>query len=57
MKELNIKCPCCNKDIVVNFQDDGNYTVVFFDNQISDEELLNNYGICFGMKGGENIEK
>ena len=57
LKELNIKCPCCNKDVKINLQDDGNYTVVFFDEQISDEELFNTYGICFGVKGGENIEK
>lgn len=57
MKELNIKCPCCSKDIIVNLQDDGNYSVVFFDEKISEEELLEKYGICLGMKGGENIAK
>ena len=53
MKELNIKCPCCNKDIVINMQDDGNYSVVFFDEQISEEEAFVKYGICLGTKGGD----
>lgn len=57
LRELNIKCPCCNKDIIINLQDDGNYSVVFFDEKISEEELLEKYGICLGMKGGENIAK
>ena len=57
LKELNINCPCCNKDIKINLQDDGNYTVVFFDEQISEEEAFEKYGICLGVKGGEQIAK
>jgi hypothetical protein len=53
LKELNIKCPCCNRDIVINLQDDGYYSVVFFDEQISEEEAFEKYGLCFGAKGGE----
>lgn len=55
MKDFKIKCPCCNKDIVVKLQDDGSYSVVFFDEKISEDEVFEKYGICFGMKGGENI--
>lgn len=57
MRELNIKCPCCNKDITINLQDDGTYTVVFFDEQISEEEAFEKYGICLGVKGGDNNAK
>ena len=57
MKELNIKCPCCGKNIVLNLQDDENYSVVFFDEKISENELFERHGICLGVKGGENIAK
>ena len=57
MKELNIKCPCCNKDVVINLHDDGNYSVIFFDEKITEDELFEKYGICLGTKGGENIAK
>jgi hypothetical protein len=57
LKELNIKCPCCNKDIVINLQDDGNYSIVFFDEQISELEAFEKYGLCFGVKGGEEDAK
>jgi hypothetical protein len=57
LKELNIKCPCCNKDIIINLQDDGNYSIVFFDEKISEDEVFEKYGICLGVKDGEKDAK
>lgn len=56
LNKINIKCPCCNKDIDL-LLDDGKYTIVFFDDKVSDTEVFDQCGICFGAKGGDDYAK
>jgi hypothetical protein len=57
MKDINIKCPCCNKDIVIKFRSDGDYSITIFNEKITEKEAFDIYGICFGVKGGDNDAK
>ena len=53
MKKSKIRCPCCGRDIIVEFTDTNEITGVFFDGiKISTDKALEKYGVCFGEKGG-----
>lgn len=54
MIKYNTECPCCGKDITVNVKDNGEISVVFFSEPISEEEAFEEYGICLATKGGEH---
>lgn len=57
MTEKKIRCPCCDKQIILNISDTGEIIGVFFDGEkLSEEKAFEEYGICLGMKGGEDIE-
>lgn len=57
MKQLTIRCPCCENKISIEMNDSGEFTRVFFNGEIiTDNEAFEQYGICLGAKGGENIE-
>lgn len=57
MKQLTIRCPCCENEISIEMNDSGEFTRVFFNGEIiTDNEAFEQYGICLGVKGGENIE-
>lgn len=44
-----IVCPCCNHKISVQSEDDFQ-KVVFFDEDISHDELFDKYDICVGLE-------
>lgn len=56
MQNIKIRCPCCDNYIVIKIDDAGNVSSVFFDGEkLSENEAFKHYGICLGLKGGENI--
>lgn len=56
MVKIKIRCPCCDNYFVIKFDDTGNVSSVFFDGEkLSENEAFKQYGICLGLKGGENI--
>ncbi len=53
MKKQKIRCPCCDKEIIIKFNDTADIQGVFFDGmKISEDEAFDKYGMCFGLGGG-----
>ena len=55
MKNIKIRCPCCDNNLFIKIDDTGKFSGVFFDGEkLPDNEAFEQYGICFGVKGGES---
>ena len=56
MMEIKVRCPCCDNNLILKFDDTNQFVGVFFNEiKISEDEAFEQYGICLGEKGGEDI--
>ncbi len=55
MKNIKIRCPCCDNEIVVKTNGAEIYSVFFNAQKISSEEAFAHFDICVGEKGGDNV--